>query len=792
MIIIGFDSEFVRRGDRNEILSYQYAIKTKEKTQSGIFYPEQGHRWTIKKFLEEVIQAGRSEGTLDRVWPKELYLVAHFSRADVSMLKDYKRISRSLDSLRGTYATLGRPLVERLHDRNRNQHSVKVHLRDTMTIAPTGTSLEAVGELLGLQKISLPKGAIEAMDKLLKDDPILFAKYAIRDAEIAAEFAWKLAEFKNAEGLSFDIPITLGSLAIKLVEDLWRESNVSKLDVLGKEEVREQKYVNGRYRTESHNVLLAQVHEFEGLATECYHGGRNEAFFFGPTDFDWWTDIDLAGAYSTAMAAIRIPDWRNLYPSQDLSLFTKDALGLARVQFKFPETCQYPCLPVRTDNGLIFPLEGQSYCGSPEIELALSMGAEVQIELGVIVPWASEVRPFDIFSRKVREKRKSYDKGSIFEKTWKEIGNSLYGKVAQGLRNKRVFDSRSNESSELPPSEVTQPYLAAYITSIVRATLGELLVRIPSDKVNISATTDGFITNATRSELDLTGPLCSFFAEQAERLTGDTTMVEVKHVVPQVVCMKTRGQLTAGVLDFELNPIKAKAGVQVPRETLPEATGPKDHQENDWMLELFLMRTPSTTVRARQLTSMRTMHLKNTELYMEEYDKRISLEFDWKRELVEPRMVLVGQVINGENPVHISCWTKPHKTVQDFQLVRQQFDDWRKTHSLQTMTDWQNWVEFRQRKSLKASGHATGNGALADQCRRQFLRAFASDEEGIKDCTYAELSDWLTQQGYNTSVTDLKNAKRSAVEVTDWSTINDEKTVKFLTTVRQRYQWPKV
>jgi hypothetical protein len=28
MIIIGFDSEYVRRGDRNEILSYQYAIKT--------------------------------------------------------------------------------------------------------------------------------------------------------------------------------------------------------------------------------------------------------------------------------------------------------------------------------------------------------------------------------------------------------------------------------------------------------------------------------------------------------------------------------------------------------------------------------------------------------------------------------------------------------------------------------------------------------------------------------------------------------------------------------------------
>jgi hypothetical protein len=223
-------------------------------------------------------------------------------------------------------------------------------------------------------------------------------------------------------------------LAVKLLDDLWRDSNISKLDVLGTEEIREQKYDRGRYRTEKRNVPLPAVYEFELLATECYHGGRNEAYFFGPSDFDFWTDIDLSGAYSTAMAAIRMPDWRSLYVTNDVEAFTKDVLGLARVQFKFPDTCQYPCLPVRTDNGLIFPLEGQSYCGSPEIELARSMGADVQIGRGVIVPWASEIRPFEIFSRKVREKRKSFDKGSIFEKTWKEIGNSLYGKVAQGLR----------------------------------------------------------------------------------------------------------------------------------------------------------------------------------------------------------------------------------------------------------------------------------------------------------------------------------------------------------------------
>jgi hypothetical protein len=105
MIIIGFDSEYVRRGDVNELISYQFAIKTESKLQMGIFYPKAGLRWSLAELLQEVIQAGRKEKTLDRVWPDELYLVAHFSRADVAMFKDYKELSRQLDNLRGSYAT---------------------------------------------------------------------------------------------------------------------------------------------------------------------------------------------------------------------------------------------------------------------------------------------------------------------------------------------------------------------------------------------------------------------------------------------------------------------------------------------------------------------------------------------------------------------------------------------------------------------------------------------------------------------------------------------------------------
>ena len=54
---------------------------------------------------------------------------------------------------------------------------------------------------------------------------------------------------------------------------------------------------------------------------------------------------------------------------------------------------------------------------------------------------------------------------------WKEMMNSVYGKTAQGLREKRLYDLRTRDMKVLPPSKITNPYFASYITSFVRATL---------------------------------------------------------------------------------------------------------------------------------------------------------------------------------------------------------------------------------------------------------------------------------------------------------------------------------
>ena len=56
-----------------------------------------------------------------------------------------------------------------------------------MMLSPAGTSLETIGELLGVPKVDLPNGySKDRMDLFLRDHPELFKKYALTDAIIPA------------------------------------------------------------------------------------------------------------------------------------------------------------------------------------------------------------------------------------------------------------------------------------------------------------------------------------------------------------------------------------------------------------------------------------------------------------------------------------------------------------------------------------------------------------------------------------------------------------------------------
>ena len=325
----------------------------------------------------------------------------------------------------------------------------------------------------------LPKGSIEDMRSFSRAQPALFEAYAIRDAEIAALFSSRLMSLFGeigALGRGGRPPATIGAASVNLLRSIADRRGLDLDGFLG---------YGGRGRG---RALLPAVGDHLTTYAECFHGGRNEAFWLGYSPRGAIYDLDLSSAYLTAMSQLREPAWQLTEVTRDINALLAEGLGFARVRFEFPARTPFPCLPVRGgERGLIFPLSGVSWCTAAELALARELDARLTIEHGVFVPWASEMRPLEAFATEVKALRDRHAKGSLFELMIKTSGNALYGKLAQsvsgwrpsGQGDRMVFDARSGQMQPLPPSRITSAPIAAVVTGMVRAAIGAILAGIP-------------------------------------------------------------------------------------------------------------------------------------------------------------------------------------------------------------------------------------------------------------------------------------------------------------------------
>ena len=539
-VYMGLDTEYQFNVDKgyNEILSYQAVGQAVGQAQgrqcSVIVYPKSGdkhHRWTFDALVAHVLEQMFEQELIDKV-PKDIVVFGHFLRADITNFADFWKnqktkllgVSRTVTSAMQDYGVDVQALGKRKAGKDPHvieapsgeKYRTKVRFVDTLALSPNGSGLAVIGELIGLPKLELPDGYTKDEMCQFKDgQPELFEAYAMRDAEIALAYGLRMFKFATVElGLS-KCPITLGAMGVAVFQKMLKDSGVDKRDAFGEREITTQHWNAklGRPHTKKELVPTDARELFEHLAIRCYLGGRNECFTCGPSDVGTFYDFDLSGAYTTGMVDIRSLDYNRAFMSSDLDDYCGHVCGFARVRFSFPDGTRFPCFAVHHDlYGLYFPLTGETYTTAPEIEVARNMGATIEILQGVVVPWQSDSEPlFLAFVQLIREKRTSYPKKSYEESMWKEIGNSLYGKTAQGLRSKTAFELASGLSKDIPRSAVTNPYFAAHTTGFIRAVIGELLASVPAHRQVISVTTDGFLTDASMDELNRTGPLCARF-----------------------------------------------------------------------------------------------------------------------------------------------------------------------------------------------------------------------------------------------------------------------------------------
>jgi hypothetical protein len=778
-VYIGFDSEFLsgKKGGDNTVLSLQFYLIGECGVLPKVIYPTGDLRSDRPSFYKTIssliVEALEKQIILE--WPRHIIVCGFFLRLDLPAFSDLVSFKTDLDSAGGRIASIGSHVkvkpdpsdIERLlHSKTRVTSAndgfnrlLQVRFVDVGSHVAVGTSISDMGKLINLPKLEIPAGfSIERMDLLLQHNKSAFESYGLRDAEIAVRYHQKLQDFAETHTGSRNLPVTASGLAVKIFTKQLQNEGVDFNIAFGVKINTITRWDNkkGKVKTFKNKTATAMRSFIEPFMASCYSGGRNECYAFGPSTIGVWNDFDLAGAYTTGLVDLRHIDYDNFGFTRDVNEFVGHVLGFAYVEFSFPDNTKFPSLPVRGSNdGLFYPLTGFSYCTAPEIEVALNLGCQIQIKHGVIIPWLEgDSRLFEPYVTHIRDLRKSYDTGSIDELYAKLLGNSLYGKTAQGLKKKIVFDTGKMKSVELDTSQITNAAIAAHTTGFIRAVLSEQIAGIPPHRKVISATTDGFITDAEYSELNLSGPMAIRFQALCQRVSPDSKMLELKHRVKQVVAIKTRGQIT-GVAHEGFELILAKCGVSPP-------SGTKD--ANDYMLQLFLNRQAGDMTETKPFTSIREQWNKDLDVVRDTRKMLLNLEYDFKRQLNDPLTIGVA----GFD--HVSLNSKPWSTVKDAERARAIFEDWRRKRCVKTLDDWYDYddhyqfllVKDRLKISRKNAGIRNSAKGTTDVFRRLFLRAYSQELCGLtKSKTYGEVADWLTNMGYPTTTDELKNAKRA-------------------------------
>ncbi|HHC7364642.1 TPA: hypothetical protein ACN30O_003198 [Vibrio parahaemolyticus] len=770
--VIAMDTEYVESecGTYNRILSYQFAVLFKGELSTIILFPESAKksgRLALDKCLVQAIEKAMEDEVLDK-WPTDIILCAHWLSADLfNFSQAFDQLKTHVKGLRKTVASLDdvygleldKVMSRRIdkeplqaYSKSGNKKTLFITFYDTMLLSPNGSSLSSVGDLLSIPKVEIPEPySISRMDEFLEAQPEKFAEYAIIDSIISARHFERVSSFcQNTLGLN-SVPFTIGGIAVKAFVNSLEDKRGYR-GLFGFEKVTKEVWPSDRSKplTITRDVPATARMTLENFATQCYHGGRNESFIAGPTDIDTWRDYDVPSCYSAITLGLRELDYDQMYMTKDLNDLLGDKCALAWVEFTFPSTCRFPSLAVRSEYGLIFPLSGETHCTGHELEVAYNQGAEITIKQAFVVPWKNDVRIFEPFMKWGRERRKSFVKGSFDEKLTKEMLNSCYGKLAQSLRPKNSFDIQAGYSKQLPPSTLTNPFFAAYTTGLARALLGEMLHNIPDDKVVVSVTTDGFLTNAELHEIDLKGPICQRFRELYHRIdpTGGEVL-ELKHQAKQLIGAKTRAQYT--VIESEgFEPILAKGSVKV---------DPMVTDQSAYMVNKYLTRKPGDKVDGSYLTPNRMRFLEHKDLMLEKRSIYQNMEFDQKRQLLNPVMVDV----KGRS--HIALETKPHKSLDEMLFTRLRFERWRKSHVLKDFDDWCSWqdrlvmAESTSHKNVRLKADETSDSLMA----RLFLRFYAHEHGGLskKQVAAKELAEWMSDIGYPTKATAVRSAKNA-------------------------------
>lgn len=595
---------------------------------------------------------------------KNNYICCHLSTADLSVLNDFEEFKDSLDIVQKTFVTIGKMILK-------DKINSNIYIRDTSLLAPQGhKSLAAVGSMYGgeYEKVLIPIQYKGDMRQLLKENPVLFEKYAVQDALVTLKHANTMEEF-NLTVCKTGVPLTLSSLGRDYILNTWKETGytyqVNENHLLGAT----SEVITPQGLNETGSIGLYLSHYIGN-----YKGGRNESYMYGCDRNTLWIDYDLTSAYTTAMCMLGDPDYGSTRMIKDVdweSYLTLEYMlynyVVVKTEFTFPPGTKYPSIPCYLKGGkaTLYPEKGKGILTGPEYWVARNQGCGFKIDYIIVTPFKYSIvdgkkvytdKPFYSVIKDLQKKRREYPKKTVFNLLYKELGNSIYGNVVKGISNKKVFDIKTNRTLPANANLLSNPVLGCYITGLIRSLLSECIHN--TDKLGgkvVSSTTDGFITDISNLEnklLELPKEsigLLNTFRDIRQDLSDNATTLEVKTEGVGVISWATRGQLGLG------SSIKAATGFQ--------SNGYEKSVMVSEIINCLGSESKSLEYIQTRLRSGKDIYNKGGHVTVKYADRLFSLHYDNRRLIQE----------TGDDPIDLTCNlldSKPLESVDACEEIR--------------------------------------------------------------------------------------------------------------------------
>ena len=372
---------------------------------------------------------------------------------------------RSFDTLfRGSNLLYAKTYIKHgTFNRKRIPGSKRLIFLDTMNYA--GLSVEKLGKLIKINKMEKP--SFLGKKPVGYDQKAYLEKYNMRDSEIS-------------------------SRGLKFFFDSFKELGASQRNTIAATSMSlfRNKYLKKDY-------FRHDPHELDNEFLS-YYGGRTEAFYRGKIeDLNYY---DVNSLYPYVMQKFEFPDPNSMRKTRKHDLELIHAYhGISRVIVNSPlANMNYPLLPLRHDNKLLFPLGRFSgWYTHVELRKALELGYTIEKMLSTY--YFKEVdQPFKEYVDDMYNLRKELrNKGNPMEYVVKILMNSLYGKFGQKFRDRDNWIPVPETYEELikldiyerigkyirikkdfsEPASFCIPIWASYCTAYARMHLHNLMMR---------------------------------------------------------------------------------------------------------------------------------------------------------------------------------------------------------------------------------------------------------------------------------------------------------------------------